>query len=335
MRSQLWPPLNNSQTSAEPRSRRVAHNAFFQEAVTDLQRWVDQLKLNNANVFAFCSTYYECGKTLFEAPGGVITRIFTIIDKGDIDDWCTKVHYSSAKFKEVEARAKAGFENLIINPNTGAHIQQGVRKADASTDSTCGRARNGLWAIYRRRIYLAPWIQSNEKVVVEWDGIKDSWEDGDLLNEDYWGATVREAIKSYVQWRIALSPWGCKELAPTYERDYANKLADLIWEHKKRTEQQTEDGPELNRLPTSDELAAEAETVQTVEADSEAVTALDGSEVTLTWTEPNVEFDASTARYHVLRNDVLIADLATSELSFVDTEIVSGQTYTYSVILNY
>ena len=73
----------------------------------------------------------------------------------------------------------------------------GARYAEASTDKACGRARCGLWAIHRRRLNIVPWIQSNEDLVVEWDGVKHDWAAGDMLdNDNVWTPDVAAAVKA-------------------------------------------------------------------------------------------------------------------------------------------
>jgi hypothetical protein len=64
----------------------------------------------------------------------------------------------------------------------------------ASTDAK-ERARSGVWAIERGQIFIAPWIQSTETVVVKWDGIKRVWTDSDPIFDD---PTFDRAVSAYV-----------------------------------------------------------------------------------------------------------------------------------------
>lgn len=81
----------------------------------------------------------------------------------------------------------AGFESLPKLP-------QGFHYPQTSTDAG-GRSRGGVWAIYRGRIYIAPWIESDEAAVIEWNGIKNQFADSDLVEED---PKFAEAVRFYV-----------------------------------------------------------------------------------------------------------------------------------------
>lgn len=116
----------------------------------------------------------------------------------DQDDWCSKVYYEQIEYAYIERYVRAcsncnannlwavanavaanlfgswrdkrryipptdiGFENLPPLPH-GFHYPQ------TSTDAG-GRSRGGVFAIKHGRIYIAPWIESSESGVVEWDG---------------------------------------------------------------------------------------------------------------------------------------------------------------------
>lgn len=67
-----------------------------------------------------------------------------------------------------------------------------------STDRKFGRAEIGIWAKQRGGIYIAPWIQSTETVIVTWDGIKRVWSDPDLIDDD---PLLAEAVLQFVRWK--------------------------------------------------------------------------------------------------------------------------------------
>ena len=129
------------------------------------------------------------------------------------DDWCSKVYYQQVQYDHIERLVKAnrgcsqtnniwvvanaivaqlfgnwrekrrycpptdlGFENLPPLP-PGFHYPQ------TSTDAG-GRSRSGVYAIKHGRIYIAPWIESTESVIVEWNGVKTNWADTDLVTDD-------------------------------------------------------------------------------------------------------------------------------------------------------
>lgn len=69
-----------------------------------------------------------------------------------------------------------------------------------STDRRTGRSQMGIWAKQRGAIYIAPWIQSTETVIVTCDGIKRNWSDADLIDDD---PMLAEAVLHYVRWQHA------------------------------------------------------------------------------------------------------------------------------------
>lgn len=78
----------------------------------------------------------------------------------------------------------------------------GVHYAQTSTDrkTTSGqgfRSRMGIWALDRGNIYIAPWIQSTETVIIVWDGIKRKWADDDGVDDD---PLLQTAVEEYLRW---------------------------------------------------------------------------------------------------------------------------------------
>lgn len=245
MRQQIWPYPN------EAKNLVTVHDGYFQEAIVDIQSWVPQLQVNNTSVHPFCSTLWECNKSVVAAPKGEIRRIFTILN----DDWCNKVFYDSTNFTSLEALARSITDTT---PPAGNMIQQGLKYAEASSDNTCGtkRARRGVWAIYRKKLWIAPWIQSGESIVVEWDGVKDTYEEVDQLDADLWGTSERLAIKLYVQAKHETF-FGDKNFGMKLEKDYDAALADLIHSYWHQTKQQEIQSSLMDREPTADELTAD------------------------------------------------------------------------------
>jgi hypothetical protein len=60
----------------------------------------------------------------------------------------------------------------------------------------------------RGKIYVAPWIQSTETIILKWDGIKRTWNDNDQMDDD---PLLAQAIENYV----------LAEHADKFDRDYA------------------------------------------------------------------------------------------------------------------
>lgn len=237
LRAELFP-------AGEARNLWTPHDAYFVAAMIDIQRWVECLQVNNASQFPACSTYWEDAKTVMEAPKGIVQRVFTVAN----DDWRDKVFYWSSTFNDLECWARSLALACSTPINAGLEkLQQGFKFSEASTDGSptqnsllglaSGRARTGIWAIYRKRLYIAPWLQSNEVLVVEWDGKKDDWTDTDLVDTKYWTPSVEEAIKFYVRCQHEMY-FGDKREGGILKQLYNEKISDLIFDCREETRQQ-------------------------------------------------------------------------------------------------
>lgn len=260
----------------EPSNLVEAHNNMFLQAMIDLSKWVEILQVNNTSVIKACSAYVQCAKTLYEAPAGFIRRVYTIAN----DEWCDRVEYWRSDFPTVECMARNLITKWVPPTNAGLPaLQQGIKHAEASTDlkpgtdTNYGRARTGVWAVYRKRLYVFPWLQSNESLVLEWDGYKKDWTDDDILDEDYWSPDVEAAIESFVRWKDELnfgSPERAADFRREYEGDSANpggKRGDLMYWSKRMLEQRESLQPCVSpRYPTSEEVEDDETPVTTPES---------------------------------------------------------------------
>lgn len=134
-------------------------------------------------------------------------------------DWCSEIHYDNVDYchihKYLSTAKRNGccpnIANYFALYNCGKNrfppptdeglgalplLPIGFHYAQKSTDAK-HRALRGRWAIDRGRIYVAPWIQSTETIIVKWDGIKRTWADADPFSED---PLVQSAIENFVLW---------------------------------------------------------------------------------------------------------------------------------------
>ncbi len=243
LRGEIWP-------SGEAKTLKASHTTQFMAAFVDLQKNIICLQQYNTSVYPKCARHWEDGATVVPQTNGVVRRIFSIAN----DDWRDKVWYWSANYLDMQRWQKRLWE-AATPENVGLQsLPQGFRFDDGTVDSDLGRARVGIWAIYRHRIYVAPWLQSNEKLVVEWDGIKDKWEDVDGIDDTWWTKDVQEAVKLYVKARHE-KDYGDYALGERLERDYNLKRADLMLECRKKIEQQQQhELPESNTFLTAAEI---------------------------------------------------------------------------------
>ena len=168
------------------------------------------------------------------------------------DDWCSRIEYHQVEYCEIlkyQQRVAGcstcgGFANFsgifgypacdcqkgdypvpddaeyLSSPGLpmGHHYQP-----QASTDSTrrYPRAKRGVWALHNGRIYVAPWLQSTETVVVEWNGIKNLWDDVDLVENS---AQLKRTVRYYLAWNQAKDYDRDTMAAANAERDYRDAL---------------------------------------------------------------------------------------------------------------
>lgn len=221
----LWP-------SGEPRNLRVPHDSFFVSAMQDLQKWVVCNRENNIDVFDACASYVSCAQTIIEAPlNGTISRVYTIAN----GIWCDQVHYQKVSYKELQCLARNTITGFTAPTNKGMPaLQQGWKHHEKSTDSSCGRAIIGVYAFHRDRIYIFPWIQSNEQVIVEWDGWKTDWKDNDQLEQTIWDKRSEDAVRFFVR-KEHEDEYGSPDQASKAKKNFEDARADVMyWCDQKR-----------------------------------------------------------------------------------------------------
>lgn len=154
------------------------------------------------------------------------------------DDWCSEIEYRQIEAHNVQnyfarirrtgcyldigaffALPDIGFNSIPARPALATDLglspglpslPLGNHYAQTSTDRK-RRSQVGLWAYERGKIYILPWIQSTEKIVIKWDGIKREWADDDLIDSD---PLLMRAIIEFVRF----------DHFTFYEQDY--ELAD-------------------------------------------------------------------------------------------------------------
>jgi hypothetical protein len=192
---------------------------LFDEGFNYLQKWIEIERTPNTDLVRFCRTNFKCGLTVLDKPRGDVLRVYTVGD----DKYCDPVFLRQVDWPVPEAEAMR-FRGTRAT-NTAAVLPLGFQPADASTDSPAGRSRAGIWTINRNNIYIWPWIQSNELVVVEWDGIKTDWKPDDLVNDSIEYRTTIQAWIEYGRRR----DWEDKANVGTYKTLWDEAFQDYAW----------------------------------------------------------------------------------------------------------
>lgn len=231
IRATLWP-------SGEAENLVAAHNNGFQEAFGEIAKWVKCEQENSIDIIEFCKTFFKCGMTVVAAPRGVIKRVFTIVN----DDYCDPVTYRQVDWLEVECKGREVMGRVGTLPSLPSSLPLGFVGADAATDSALGRSRSGIWTIHRSNIYLSPWIQSVEKICIEWDGIKTEWTDADPISEDLdYQKTIRLYAQYFHEYYYGSMPLAQAIHNVTKSGSFDEALADLIWQCEQRTKTRATD----------------------------------------------------------------------------------------------
>lgn len=245
----------------------TAHKRFLNEALWDASKYVPCLQVCNTNVFPQCATYFNCGMTVLPAPRGRILKVYVIGKDSEGDpDWCSKVYLQQVEYSHIERYVQ--LSRHCIKPNSlfasalvwnlfgcgwrekhkypcptdeGLEslpsLPQGFHYPQSSTDAG-GRSRNGVFAIYRGRIYIAPWIESDETIVIEWSGIKNQWADTDLVDDDL---KFRQAIRYHVGFQHYLNFEENQQKLVTMRTGWDEALREMISECRKQNEKNNED----------------------------------------------------------------------------------------------
>jgi hypothetical protein len=217
LRLQIWP-------NGEAENLRPSHDQSFIDALMDLQQWVDCQQQDNTQLVPQCATTYNCGVTAFDAPRGFIKGL-SVIDKVNpdtgledataADDYCSEIKYCEIDYCHFSAYVRTSNKHGCCLPfffgvtkhcyptptDEGlpaglAPMPLGYHYPQESTDSAIGRATSGVWAKNRGHIYVFPWLQSTETIILLWDGLKRSWVDGDFVDDD---PMFKKAVRLYVQ----------------------------------------------------------------------------------------------------------------------------------------
>lgn len=175
------------------------HDLMFLEALGEIQKDVPEEQEVNCDVVEFCKTFHKCGCSVIPQPPGVVHRVYVIQKRAGEYDWANSVPIWQREFGEVEAWSRKLRPYAFGDKRRDLHLPFGFEKADKRFDSKHGRARNGIYAIQDHNVYVAPWIQSDEAIVLEWKGIKPTtrWSDSDLVDGS---PEFKAAVKLFVQY---------------------------------------------------------------------------------------------------------------------------------------
>lgn len=187
---------------------------------------------------------------------------FTIVPADGSDtDWCSEIKYTQVEpcainqfmslasmrrpfltfpgFFGLSPGCCGGARDVMLFPPTDVGVDPSLPKLplgfhypQISTDRPHGRARAGRWAIERGKLYVAPWIQSSEAILIKWDGVKMNWADGDPFDPN---PTLIAAVEEYVRWQHHKKWERDYTAAAAAEQSFQDARRDLIYDCKQQT----------------------------------------------------------------------------------------------------
>jgi hypothetical protein len=165
-------------------TQRGSHSKDLIGFLIHLQTFSEFYRRHSTNVHPFCSTYFWCGMTIIEAPRGLVHRVYTLPSNSD----CCPVHYQYVHdFDLFTGWVMATRPSWTDPENTGLPTLPaiGLRFSEASTDKGV-RFSYGYWTRREGRIYIGHRIESSERIIVEWEGVKRDWKDADFVPVTGW-----------------------------------------------------------------------------------------------------------------------------------------------------
>lgn len=188
------------------------------EALVYIQKYVVCEQEKHTDIYDYCNSYLTCGASVVAAPVGRITRVYTSI----LGDYCQPVDYRQITYDELlcEARKKKFTETPPSDQAYGLFYI-----AFSGADRTEGRSTYGYYALHNQRLYLAPFLDSSEQVIIEWSGLKRTWGTNDFVSDD---PEVFRVAKLFVTKEMALHYERDELIYAGAEREFREAMAELI-----------------------------------------------------------------------------------------------------------
>jgi len=218
----------------EPENLVKHHRTDLIAGIIHVQTYCDFYKRNVTNVHPYCSTFFWCGASVIDAPRGAIKRVYTLPSGAD----CCPVDYDFvSSFDVFRAWLFATRPKWTKPENAGLPEipALGMTYAEDVTDKG-HRYAYGYYTIREGKIYLAHRIESTERIIVEFDGVKRNWKDDDLIPVSGWhdtddddGVELISLLAKYVQSQDKLlyteDPKGGSFLMQQFASDFAELIA--------------------------------------------------------------------------------------------------------------
>jgi hypothetical protein len=222
----------------EAENLQANHRKYITDALIDLQQKVPCLRTQHRDRISMADTFTECEASVYSAPRGFIAQIYAVTQ----DNCCAKRYFQPIDWDEMEQILKDNQNcGRLITP-TYYYYDDGYGYVDYpdygcpyyadSSGATDLRFRPSVSfsAMKDGQLYLFPWLQSNEVLVIEWDGIKRSWKDTDEVQFD---REVQDAVEHFLDRRSATREDCDIQRIQLAQSDYDTLVAKQIWQCRK------------------------------------------------------------------------------------------------------
>jgi len=199
------------------------------DGLINIQRYVPQLQKRQYALYPFASTFYRQGMTVINKPAGRVRRLGAFCSR-KLDDL---VYYDACVREDIDrlTQQRARYQTY---PDA---VQEAFPVFAASTETDKDwRAERGLFCIDDKSILVVPHIESNERLMVEWQGLKDEYEDTDAVDFAEYQSRALDVLVLYLQKEAALRDTRSTSDYVALTQRYREALADLKIDAKEDSE---------------------------------------------------------------------------------------------------
>jgi hypothetical protein len=214
------------------------HKLAVKDAIIDLQTKIPCLRTENADYIGQASTIFHCGSNTFDSVDGNIERVYTSL----LDGACSEIEYQYIDQNRMNDMIHAyrcclkddayGMHPIAPNGAVGAPV---YITSSPSTDKgyRAGKAQ-AYWSMNRGTIYVFPSIESYEQIVVEWNGIRRTFDDTTIIPSTFEDRDVVNAVELYLESQVARRETKDMGTYQTSSKAYSDAVAQLIWECRRK-----------------------------------------------------------------------------------------------------
>jgi hypothetical protein len=197
----------------------LPHKLSVKDALIDLQTKIPCLRTDHAEYVCATATTFHCGASVFDGVDGSIERVYTSGVGVSPDTYepnsCQVVEYTYIDWDRMNSLLRqykcglqdgtAGMSQVPYGFTCGPTTYPAATSANDKGYRT--DASEAYWSMHRGQIYVFPSIESTEQIVVEWTGIRRTWDDtttmpttmvGGTAPNEYLERDVANAVEYYL-----------------------------------------------------------------------------------------------------------------------------------------